>query len=60
MRLRDAWPPATLDAVGGGVEIERSDDIDWSGRTIDLPVVEFTVQIIEFPVRIWAYGDGGN
>jgi hypothetical protein len=46
--------------VGSGIEIERSDDLDWSGGPIELPVVGFAVQIIEFPVRVWAYGDGSK
>jgi hypothetical protein len=46
--------------VGSGIEIESSEDIDWSRGPIELPVVDFAVQIIEFPVRIWAYGDGGK
>ena len=46
--------------VGSGIEIEHSEDIDWSKGPIELPVVGFAVQIIEFPVRIWAYGDGAK
>jgi hypothetical protein len=37
--------------VGSGIEIEHSEDIDWSRGPIELPVVGFAVQIIEFPVR---------
>jgi hypothetical protein len=58
--VRPRWGAltATLDSVGGGIEIESSDDVDWSGGPIELPVNGFAVQIVEFPIRVWAYGDG--
>jgi hypothetical protein len=58
VRPRCGTVAATLDSVGGGIEIEASDDVDWSGGPIELPVNGFAVQIIEFPIRVWAYGDG--
>jgi hypothetical protein len=41
-----------------GITIEPSDDVDWSDGPMELPVAGFAVQIIEFPLRVWAYGDG--
>jgi hypothetical protein len=60
--VRPRWETlaATLDSMGRGIEIEPSDAVDWSEGPIELPVSGFAVQIIEFPIRVWAYDDGAK